>query len=40
MATVEEAGGGPAPGMLPPDAELVARLRAGDQAAFAALLDS
>ena len=40
MATVEEAGGGPALGMLPPDAELVARLRAGDQAAFAALLDS
>jgi len=40
MATVEEAGGGPGPGMLPPDAELVARLRAGDQAAFAALLDS
>ena len=40
MATVEEAGGGPALGMLPPDAELVARLRGGDQAAFAALLDS
>jgi len=40
MAAVEEAGGGPAPGMLPPDAELAARLRGGDEAAFAVLLDS
>ncbi len=40
VAAVGEAGGGPAPGMLPPDAELVARLRGGDEAAFAALLDS
>jgi RNA polymerase sigma-70 factor, ECF subfamily len=40
MAAVGEAGGGPAPGMLPSDAELVARLRGGDEAAFAALLDS
>ena len=30
----------PRRGMLPPDAELVARLRGGDEAAFAALLDS
>jgi RNA polymerase sigma-70 factor (ECF subfamily) len=40
MATVDEAGGVRAQGTLPPDAELAARLRGGDEAAFAALLDS
>jgi RNA polymerase sigma-70 factor (ECF subfamily) len=38
MATVEESAG-PAPGGLPPDEDLVARLRAGDEAAFVALVD-
>ena len=40
MAATGEAGGDTAPRVLPSDAELVARLRGRDEAAFATLLDS